>query len=211
MFLKALQVGPFVSNCYVAGSEKTHDGIIVDPGADAERILATVKELGLKVSIIVATHSHIDHVSAVVPVKKATGAPFALHEADGTGLARSMARMMGGADIPEGFGADRFLKDGDEIKVGDLSFKVLHTPGHSPGGICIYGSGVVFAGDTLFNFSIGRADMPGCSYEALLESIRTKLMTLPPETKVYPGHGNATTIGVEKEWNPFLRDGVFRE
>lgn len=209
MILKALQVGPFMSNCYVVGCEKTHQGLIVDPGADADVILGTVKQLGLSVATIVATHSHIDHVSALAPVKAGTSAAFAVHEADGEGLKRSLARMGGGA-AAEAFQPDRLLHDGDSIKAGELAFKVLHTPGHSPGGICLYGHGVVFCGDTLFNFSVGRADMPGCSYDALLQSIKIKLMTLPDETKVYPGHGVATTIGVEREWNPFLHDGVFR-
>ncbi len=208
MILKRLEVGPFASNCYIVGSEATKEGMIIDPGAEAESILDTVSQLGLTIKLIVATHSHVDHIMALRQVKDATGAPFAMHEAESSGkLMQGMARMMGmmaggsGEPPPK---PDKLLKEGDSIDIGDLSFGVLHTPGHSPGGISIYGHGVVFSGDTLFNFGIGRTDFPGCSHQVLMESIKNKLMTLPDETVVLPGHGPDTTIDVERRYNPFF-------
>ena len=182
--------------------------MIIDPGAEAGRILKTVERLGLSISLIVATHTHTDHIAAVAQVKEATGADYAVHEAEGTkkmtpALNRMLGPVLGGSlrSLPE---PDRLLDDGDIIEIGELRFTVLHTPGHSPGGICLQGHGVVFCGDTLFNLSIGRTDFPGCSHAQLMDSIRNKLMTLPDDTKVFPGHGPETTIGLEREWNPFL-------
>jgi hydroxyacylglutathione hydrolase len=208
MLIKALVVGPFASNCFIVGSEKTKQGIIIDPGADPKDILKTVRDLGLSIEMIVATHNHIDHIGALRPVKDETGAAFAVHEADAKGAlpaiaGRVMGLMMGSLKSPPQ--PDRLLKDGDPIEVGELKFKVLHTPGHTPGGISLLSDGVVFSGDTLFNCGIGRTDMSGGDYGKLMESIVTKLMVLPDETIVYPGHGPETTIGAEKKWNPFLR------
>ncbi len=210
MLLRVLELGPFAANCYIVGAEKTKEGMIIDPGAEAEAILDMVNQLGLTIKLIVATHSHVDHIMALRKVKEVTGAPFAIHEAESSGkLMQGMARMMG--MIAGGSGKpppkpDKLLKEGDYIDIGDLSFRVLHTPGHSPGGISIYGHGVVFSGDTLFNFGIGRTDFPGCSYQVLIDSIKNKLMTLPDETIVLPGHGSQTTIATERKWNPFLSD-----
>lgn len=209
MILRALEVGPFGSNCYIVGSEATKEGMIVDPGAEAEVILDDVRRLGLDVKIIVATHAHMDHVGALRAVREATGAEFAMHEAESNGGAmHGMARVMG--FLMPGFSGpppepERLLRDGDVIKIGDLSFTVLHTPGHSPGGISLYGHDVVFSGDALFNFGIGRTDFPGCSHGELMDSIRNRLMTLPDETIVLPGHGPESTIGTERNYNPFLR------
>jgi glyoxylase-like metal-dependent hydrolase (beta-lactamase superfamily II) len=204
-----LEVGPFASNCYIVGSEATKDGMIIDPGADAEFILEHVRQAGLDIKLIVVTHSHMDHTGALGAVKEATGAPFAMHEAEGNGgMMQGMARMLGML-ATRSFSSppkpDRLVKDGEIIQVGDLSFTVIHTPGHSPGGISLYGHGVVFSGDTLFNFGIGRFDLPGCSYANLMDSLR-KLLTLPDETTVLPGHGPQTTIATERQHNPFLRD-----
>jgi glyoxylase-like metal-dependent hydrolase (beta-lactamase superfamily II) len=145
---------------------------------------------------------------ALGQIKEETGAPFAMHEAESAGMiASGMARVMGmfmsgsAEPLPK---PDISLQDGEAIEVGDLSFTVLHTPGHSPGGISLYGHGMVFVGDTLFNFSIGRTDFPGCSHQQLIESINSKLLTLPDETIVYPGHGPQTTIRAERQHNPFL-------
>ena len=210
MILRGLELGPFAANCYIVGSEKTGEGMIIDPTAESETILEHVRQLGLTIKLIVATHSHVDHIMALREVKEATGAPFAMHEAESSGgMMQGMARVMGlimsgSFDAPPK--PERLLKDGDTIEIGDLSFTVLHTPGHSPGGISLYGHGVVFAGDTLFNFGIGRTDFPGCSYEELMDSIHHKLMTLPDETIVLPGHGPQTTIATERKWNPFLSD-----
>lgn len=209
MIVKTLVVGPFASNCFIVGSESTRKGIIIDPGADAKNILNTVRDQGFSIVLIVATHNHIDHVGALRSVKDATRAKYAVHEADAKEampvvFGRMMGLMLGssprGAPKP-----DRLLKDGDIIEIDDLRFKVLHTPGHTPGGISLLSDGVVFSGDTLFNFGIGRTDLEGGDYGKLMDSIMTKLMVLPDSTIVYPGHGPETTIGAEKKWNPFLR------
>lgn len=205
MILQRLEVGPIEANCYIVGDEATHEGMIIDPGADAGRIMKKVKELGLDIKIIALTHTHPDHVGAVKAVKEATKAEIAVHSDDAHALQGASAA----SGIP-GFSVDpappdRLLKGGDNLKVGGLSFLVLHTPGHSRGGICLFGQGVVFSGDTLFAGSIGRSDFPGGNYQQLLTSIHTKLMVLPDATPVYPGHGPDTTIGEEKRNNPFLR------
>ena len=192
MIIEKLDVGPFASNCYIVSAESNKEGIIIDPGADATQILGTVKDLGLKVKLIVLTHGHMDHIGALREVKEATDAEVAIHADD--------AKFLQALPPPE-----QLLKGGDSIDIGDLHFLVLHTPGHTPGGISLLGEGVVFTGDTLFNFGIGRTDTAGGSYSQLMNSIHTKLMILPDKTVVYPGHGPATTIGTEREWNPFLR------
>ena len=208
MIIKELVVGPFGSNCFIVGSEATKEGMIIDPGADAKHILDAVSDLGLSIVLIVATHNHIDHVGALRPVKDSTGADYAIHEADlETKMPAVFARMMGplvGGSLKAPPKPDRLLRDGDVIEVGDLKFTVLHTPGHTPGGISLLGDGVVFSGDTLFNFGIGRTDMPGGNFAILMHSIATKLMVLPDDTIVYPGHGPRTTIGTERRGNPFL-------
>lgn len=210
MKLKALELGPFLSNCYILGCETTGEGLIIDAGAEAGQILKAVEELELEIKLIVATHGHIDHVGAVKEVKEATGAQFAIHKDDVETLSQggSFLSMLFRVSAPPPPQPDILLQGGDSIKVGELSFLVLHTPGHSPGGICLLGHGVVFTGDTLFCQSIGRFDLPGASGFQLLNSIHTKLMVLPDHTVVYPGHGPQTTIGDERRWNPFLKPGV---
>ena len=208
MIVKMLVVGPFASNCYIVGSSSTKQGMIIDPGAEAGTILRTVQQMELSIFLIVVTHAHIDHVSALRSVQEKTNAEFALHEAEKGLLLTAPMRMLtslGLSPIKSPPQPDRLLKDGDSIEIGDLHFEVLHTPGHSSGGISLLGQGVVFSGDTLFNFGIGRTDFPGCSHELLMESIREKLMVLPDETIVYPGHGPPTTIGDERRGNPFLQ------
>jgi len=190
VLLKKLVVGPFASNCYIVGSEPTKEGLIIDPGDDDADILKSVKELGLKISLIVLTHGHMDHVSALKKVKEATGADVAIHTDDSELLP---------------FSPDRLLKGGDVIDIDDMHFLVIHTPGHSPGSICLLGHGAVFSGDTLFNYGIGRYDLAGGSYHQIMNSLHTKLMILPDDTIVYPGHGPKTTIGTERQANPFLR------
>jgi len=208
MVVKMLVVGPFASNCYIVGSSSTKEGMIIDPGAEAGTILKTVQQMGLSISLIMATHAHMDHVGALHSVKKEINAPFALHEAEkGFAFATPMRMLtsLGLTPVKSPPQPDRLLKDGDQIDIGDLHFEILYTPGHSSGGISLSGHGVVFSGDTLFNFGIGRTDFPGCSHERLMKSIHEKLMVLPDETIVYPGHGPPTTIGDERRGNPFLR------
>ena len=206
MIVKKVVVGPFASNCYIVGSESNKEGVIIDPGADAKEILKNVKDLGLDIKLIVLTHGHIDHTGAVKEVKKTTGAEVAIHTDDAKSLQEQLLGRLFGLSYPPPPPPDWLLKDGDSIDIGDLHFLVVHTPGHSPGGICLLEEGVVFSGDTLFNYGIGRTDMPGGSYSQLMNSIHTKLMVLPDNTTVYPGHGPATTIGTERHSNPFLHD-----
>ena len=209
MILRKMELGSFGTNCYIVGDEVTKEGMIIDPGDDGSDILKQVKVLGLTIKLIVLTHSHIDHIGALAEVKKATGAEIAIHETEAPFLLKQPWRMEFMPPSPPSPPAGRMLKEGDTITVGKLKFKVLHTPGHTIGGICLLGNGVVFSGDTLFNFSVGRADFPGSDYNQELNSIRNKLMTLPDDTKVYPGHGPASTIGTERRGNPFLNGTAF--
>lgn len=204
MILKKLVVGPFASNCYIVSSESTQEGMIVDPGDEAENILKSVQELGLEIKCIVLTHGHIDHIDALKKVEEATGAEVAIHTDDAELLQGQHSNLMFGSPNPAS-PPDRLLKGGDSIDFGDMHFLVIHIPGHSPGSICLLGHGAVFSGDTLFNCGIGRYDLPGGSYHQLMNSLHTKLMILPDDTVVYPGHGPDTTIGTERQANPFLR------
>jgi hydroxyacylglutathione hydrolase len=209
VIVKKLEVGMFASNCFIVGDEESKEGMIIDPGADARAILSTVKNLDLKIKLIVLTHSHMDHIGALAEVKQATGAPVAIHQDEAESLRRPQFRMVMAPFSKSRPPAEVLLNEGDTLTVGKISFKVLHTPGHTPGGISLYTKGTVFTGDTLFNFGIGRADFPGSDYNQELKSISEKLMTLPDDTKVCPGHGPDSTIGVERRMNPFL-DGSFQ-
>jgi hydroxyacylglutathione hydrolase len=204
LIIRKLTVGPYASNCYIVGAETTKEGMIIDPGAEAKEILRTVEKLGLKIELIVLTHRHPDHVGAAAQVKKATGAPLAVHAECARYLPQSPSYVyespFEGVPKPE-----RILEDGDKIDIGDLHFRVLHTPGHTPCGISIFGEGHVFTGDTLFNYGIGRYDLIDGDYNQLISGIRNKLFTLPPETIVHPGHGPDSTIATEKRANPFLK------
>ncbi len=206
MILKKLVVGPFASNCYIVGSEKTKQGLVIDPGDEGKQISKAVDTLGLDIKIIVLTHGHIDHISALKEVKEATGAAVAVHADDAKAIQqRSPMSVFITHSLSSPPSPDRLIKDGDSIDIGDLHFLVIHTPGHSPGSICLYGQGVLFSGDTLFNYGIGRTDMPGGSHNQLMNAIKTKLMVLPDETIVCPGHGPDSTIAAERRGNPFLR------
>lgn len=201
MIIEKLELEPYGSNCYIVGDESKKEGIIIDPGAGANQILKRVEELGLEIKLILLTHRHPDHIGALVEVKEATGAEVAIHSDDGGPLRTHWGPDTSPQPPPS---PDRLLNGGDSIDIGDLHFVVLHTPGHTQGDICLLGEGVVFTGDTLFNFGIGRSDLPGGDGNQLMDSIHTKLMVLPDSTVVYPGHGPHTTIGTERQGNPFL-------
>ena len=204
MILEKLVVGPLGTNCYIVADEKVKQGMIIDPGYHHTVILDEVRELDLKIEYIVLTHGHFDHIAALGMVSAAVDAKVAIHSDDvkvlEDKLLGSFTNIIGRA-MPS---PDLILKDGEEIKVGELTFKVLHTPGHTPGGICLYGQGVCFSGDTLFNAGVGRTDLSGGDSQQIQKSIKEKLLTLSDETKVYPGHGPETTIGAERRGNPFL-------
>ncbi len=205
MILQGLEIRPYGTNCYIVGSELTREGMVIDPAGDAEGILRHVREPELDIKYIVLTHGHIDHIGAVSELKEATGAEFCAHSDEGVVFQGQPVSPLLGVSYPALPNPDRWLKDGDSLDIGDLHFVVLHTPGHSPGGICLLGEGVVFSGDTLFNYGIGRTDFPTGSHSQLMNSIHTKLMVLPDDTIVYPGHGPASTIGAERRGNPWLR------
>jgi glyoxylase-like metal-dependent hydrolase (beta-lactamase superfamily II) len=206
VIIKSLAVGPIQANCFIIGCETTLAGAVIDPGGDADRILAEVTRANLRIDAIINTHGHFDHVGANRQLKAATGAELLIHPLDAPLLAQ-LERMAGafGLKADNSPDPDRSLEDGDTISVGELSFKVLHTPGHTPGGISLHTNGCVFVGDTLFQGSIGRTDFPGGDFDTLITSIRTKLFTLDEQTTVYTGHGPETTIGAEKRYNPFAR------
>ncbi|MCK5577295.1 MAG: MBL fold metallo-hydrolase [Dehalococcoidales bacterium] len=204
MILEKLVVGPLASNCYIIGSETSRAGAVIDPGDDARQILAGINELELDIKYILLTHGHLDHTGALKEVKESTGASVAVHSADVKNLNDDYLSLFTGISYPKPPPPDRLLEDGDTIDIGDFSLTVVHTPGHSPGGICLLGGGILFSGDTLFNFGIGRADLPGGNSRQLMESIHKRLLKLPDEIKVYPGHGPDTTIGAERRSNPFL-------
>jgi glyoxylase-like metal-dependent hydrolase (beta-lactamase superfamily II) len=206
MILERLVVGPLEENSYIVGDETTKDVIVIDPGDEGDRIIDLIKGQGFKVNAVICTHAHFDHVGAIGDIKAETGAKILLHKEDMDTYA--MAKDHGalwGFDVDDLPDPDGFLEEGDEVKVGSLTFKVLHTPGHSPGGICLYGEGIVITGDTIFQGSVGRTDFPGGSHEMLKKSFG-RLLELPDDTKVYSGHGPETTIGREKASNFFVHE-----
>lgn len=204
--VEQIVVGPLDSNCYIVWDEYVKKGVIIDPGDDADEILRRIKELGIEISYILATHGHFDHVGAVAPLKRVLNAEFLAHKGDFFFLedGENAARRWG-FTIEQPPKPDRFIDDGDTVDVGDSKLEVMHTPGHSPGGISFLYDRMVFGGDTLFQRSIGRTDFRLGSFDDLQKSIRTRLYTLPDDTVVFTGHGPATTIGDEKKHNLFVK------
>jgi len=205
MKVQTIVVGALETNCYLVYCGETCECAIVDPGADAERIFPEIFDGELKPILIINTHGHIDHVGANRDMKDKFRAPLCIHAADNPMLGKSqqleLSLFLGAKDSPP---ADRFLNDGEEIKIGNDILRVLHTPGHSPGSISLLGDDFLLSGDTLFYEGVGRTDLPGGSQKQLEQSIREKIMILPDKTVVYPGHGPHTTVGQERENNPFL-------
>lgn len=210
MLIIFLAVGPLLTNCYIVACEETLEALIIDPGFskhESSSILKEIEKRKLHIKYVVNTHGHADHISGNADIKKITKAMIMIHENDAGMLTnpRENLSLMFGLSITSP-PPDHILKDGDRIRVGSLDIEVLHTPGHTPGSISLYcrGENAVFTGDTLFAGSVGRTDFPGSSYEMLISSIKGKLLKLPDETVVYPGHGEKTSVGRERRWNPFL-------
>jgi hydroxyacylglutathione hydrolase len=208
MIVKGLVVGPIAANCYIIGDEKTQDGAIIDAGDEAGRILQVVEETGLSIEFIIATHGHFDHNAGVAHLKRVLNADFLMHRDDLMSARKSRQSALNwNIEIEQVPDPDNFIEEGDVLKLGSLEMKIIHTPGHSPGGISIYieSENVVFSGDTLFQGSVGRTDFEGGSMAILARSIKEKLYSLPDNTIVYSGHGPPTTIGEEKMQNMFVR------
>ena len=204
MLIKSLVVGPLQVNCFVISDEKTGESMVIDPGDEPDRIIDVIKGNGLKVKYIICTHAHFDHVGGITEIKDETDAKIVIHQEERElyNSAMDQAAFWGYelAPLPE---PDMFVREGDKIEIGHLSFEVFHSPGHSPGGICLYGEGVVFTGDTLFAGSVGRTDFYGGDINKLKKSF-LRLMSLPPDTKVFCGHGPASNISREKASNFFM-------
>ena len=207
MIHEILPVGPLQCNCSVVGDEASREAMVIDPGDDIDDIMRIVAKHGLTVKQIVITHAHIDHVGGAMKLKRLTGAPVLLNPND-----QALLKMLDvqaawiGMRPPESVGIDRSLASGDVVKAGALEATVIHTPGHTEGSVCLYFATdkKLIAGDTLFAGSIGRTDLPGGSYDKIIDSLHGQLMQLPDDTLVIPGHGELTTIGQERETNPFI-------
>jgi len=208
MIHKILPVGPLQCNCSVIGDETTHEAMVIDPGDDIDDIVAIIDEHKLQVKQIVITHAHIDHVGGAMKLRAKTGAPILLNQND-----YALLKMLDvqaswlGMKPPGAVEIEAALSHDETLQAGNLKASVLHTPGHTEGSVCLYfpAEKMLIAGDTLFQRSIGRTDLPGGSFEKIIRSLHDRVLTLPDETKVIPGHGPSTTIGEEREENPFLK------
>ena len=207
MMLEILTVGALATNCYILGDEETQQGVVIDPGGDFEIIEAHLKKLKLSVKYIILTHGHVDHIGALSQLKKATKAEILIHSKDSAMLYdpnQNLSIFSGDEIIATK--ADKTLEEGDIIQCGGIKIKVLHTPGHTPGGISLLTDKMIFTGDALFCGSIGRTDFPGSSYQELISSIKDRLLSKDDDFIIYPGHGPSSTIGEEKRHNPFLNE-----
>jgi len=210
MVVNQYEVGNFAVFCYLIGDEETKEGLFIDPADDVERLISEAKSQGVeKIKYIVNTHSHVDHIMGNKEMVKRTGAKVVIHEEEARYLVQTPADLLMMFRATPSPPADLLVKEGDMIQVGKVGLKVIHTPGHSPGGISLYIDGMVFTGDTLFVGSVGRTDFPGSSWEAMETSIRKKLYVLPGDTIVFPGHNYGSTptstIQYERRHNPFVR------
>lgn len=199
------EVGPVDCNCYILFDEGSKDGVIIDAGGNADIILDSLNKNHINVKHILCTHGHFDHLTGLSEIRKSIDAPISIHEKDRE-LYDNMhiQSMMFGLSLDSNPVVNHFLKDGEEISFGKYKIKVIHTPGHTQGGVCFLVDGKLFSGDTLFEESIGRTDLPGGSLKQLLQSIKEKILTLPGDTEVYPGHGDKTSVLHEKNNNPYL-------
>jgi glyoxylase-like metal-dependent hydrolase (beta-lactamase superfamily II) len=210
MIVKQYEVGNFAVFCYLIGDEGTKEGLFIDPADDTEMLLSEAKSQGIdKIKYVVNTHSHVDHIMGNAAMVKKTRAKIVIHEEDAPFLTQSPSYLLDMFRATQSPPADIQVKDGQAIQVGQVELKVLHTPGHSPGGMSLYVDGMVFTGDSLFVGSVGRTDFPGSSWDVLEASIKRKLYVLPGDTVVFPGHNYgpqpSSTIQYEKRHNPFVR------
>lgn len=205
MIIKRLVVGSLSANCFIAGAESTGEGLVIDPGGNTDVISRAIDDSGLDIKLIILTHGHSDHIAALYDIQDKTGAEVAIHAYDADFLeGRGSYSSQFGISYRTPHSPDRLLHEGDTLKISGLSLKVIHTPGHTPGSISLYTPGKVFTGDTLFRRGIGTTLMPGSSRSQLINSIHIKLMALPDDTIIYPGHGRETTIGAERRDNPYV-------
>ena len=203
--IQSFAVMPFDENCYVV-SDDTGEGVVIDPGGMAKEILAYIREAKIDLKAVLNTHGHCDHIGANDAIRDATEAPLYIHKEDGamiSDIRLNLSAFMGFKVISRP--AEHLLSEGDKISFGNSELEVIHTPGHTKGGVCFVGDGVAFTGDTLFAGSIGRSDFPGGSEVELIGNIKKKLLALPDETKVYSGHGPSSEIGWERKCNPYLQ------
>lgn len=205
MIFTSIPTGPLEVNCYIVGSEETGKAVVFDPGGHVDNILDIVKKHNLKVEWVINTHGHFDHIGGNRALVAQTGAELMIHEADVPLLSRANEHASSfGLTTEASPEPSRTLNDGDVLELEDLKFQVIHTPGHSPGGICLLIEDHLIVGDSLFAGSIGRTDLPGGDHNLLIKNIKEKLLVLPANTRVYPGHGPMSTIGQEQQYNPFL-------